>query len=126
MKITLIQRTLAAMIFLPALASVGCNQLLKEAGAPIVTEADIRINNASNMKVCKVTAKKAADDSVVEENALAGGAIGIDPGEKGSAQVDDRVGKIKLDIYVCDEFGKESLIQTAQADTASPSEILVH
>lgn len=113
-----------AALLVTGLATTGCNQLLKASGAPIVTRADIRIVNDSPMKVCKVRAKDGSD-AVVEDNALAGGAIGIKPGDHGTAQVDDRVGAVTLEIFGCDDFGKETLLQTAQADTAAPSEIRV-
>lgn len=105
-----------------AVGSTGCAELMKAAGAPVVTNTSFKILNHSPVRVCKVVAKD-KDGQVVSDRAVQ--AMGIEPGEEGYANVDDRVGKVTLDIYGCDEFGKEILLDSAEAHTATPEMIRV-
>ena len=108
-----------------AIALWGCTGLLASAvGAPVITKTEFQITNDSNYEVCKVVAKNAQGDEV-SSNALAGGALGIDPGTSGVALVDDRTGPVVLEVYGCDSFGRQTLLDTVQNDTTNPQPVRV-
>ena len=89
---------LAAFGAASLMLSGGCNQLMSQAtGGRFIAKANVKIVNDSPRKICKVKASK--DGEVVDDQALTG--VGIEPGKHGTAQVDEKLGKVKLFVYSC-------------------------
>lgn len=103
--------------------SLGCNQLMSQAtGGRFISRANVKVINDSPRKICAVKAKS-SDGAVVDDNALAGGPIGIEPGKEGAAQIDEKLGKVSLEAYSCDP--SPLLLAEQTVDMANPSPMRV-
>jgi hypothetical protein len=110
-------------LWVGGLALLGCNQLLSQAtGGRLVSRANVKIINDSPRKICAVKVKT-ADGNVVGDNALASGGIGVEPGQEGVAQVDEKLGKVSLEAYSCEP--QPLLLAEQTVDMANPTPMRV-